>query len=464
MIWQSFIFRKNDIRGIYKKDFDLSFVRNLARAFVIYSRGASQNRLKIVLAHDSRLTSPEIARAMQEEFKQLNTPVTFLGLASSPLCFFTSHFFKDITAGIMVTASHNPKNFNGFKFQLDQKSIFGEELLKIKTLLLKNKKNYANSVRQNDKPPRLENFAKTAYVEYLTKKFSKSLKNCPLKLALDFAGGAVGPTAVEVFKKLKISAHFLYKNPDGNFSGHPPDPSEPKNLQILQKTVIKNHYDFGAGFDGDGDRLVIIEKTGRILHGDELMAVLIKHLLPRSSQKKQKVVVDVKCSDWFFGFLKNFSNVQTVISPSGHSLIRQNTLKEQALFGGELSGHFFFRDDFFCIDDGLYTLFRLMSILAKEKKSLEDLLPQRETLETYELRRPVKDINSFNKRLKNLKKYYAGSSAQVLDIDGVRVSQKGAWGLARLSGTQNEATMRFGAETKEQLKALQQEFYKILFS
>lgn len=493
--WNEKIFRKNDIRGIYKKDFDLNFVKALAFSFVSFYLHTQQRKdltgekLVVALGHDCRLSSPEIAQHLAHCLSLAGAEVRFLGMLPSPVCFFTSLFLNNIQASIMVTASHNPPLFNGFKMMLNKETICDKKILKLKKI-----------VQTGSHPPTSKKGMtipfdiKPSYISFYQQRSSffsihkdsernmathdnttSPLKPIPIKnIAIDCGNGASGPMAQEIFKTLKlpIKIHWLYTKPDGHFPNHHPDPSLEKNLKDLQKTIKEKTCDFGAAFDGDGDRLFIIGKSGRILHGDELMSIFIsdllieklkKEILHKPSSKKISIVADVKCADWFFDFLKQ-KKIQVRKWKSGHSLIRQKTLEERALFGGELSGHFFFCDDFFPIDDGLYGLLRLIKICFKTGKTPEELIPPKKSLETNEIRIQITDTSQAKKQLEKLKDHYKKEkSASCTFIDGARISFPGkAWGLARLSNTQSEWTLRFGGKHKKDLKKIQKDFYHLL--
>ncbi len=471
------IFRKNDIRGLYKIDFDLKFVRQLAQAFLIYSRektGTNQD-LKIALGHDCRLSSPEIAQCMAEALTSQEVQICFLGMVPSPLCFFASHFFSDIEASIMVTASHNPAEYNGFKFQLNKESISDQELLVIRDICENQTPMQESHEAQIEKKQKIieksklkkklitQHSVETNYINLLEEKFSSiTAKQVIKKIAVDCGNGASGPLVRKVCESLNLPVCYLYDKPDGHFPNHHPDPSLEENLKDLKKVVVEQNCDLGAAFDGDGDRLVVVDKTGRTLHGDELMAIFIADMMEHSAQKLKTVVVDVKCADWFFEFLKK-NNVKTILWKSGHALIRQKTLQEKADFGGELSGHFFFQDDFFPIDDGLYTLLRLIKIISESEKSLEVLIPKRNSIETYEIRIPIEDKDQAIAGVQSIREYYSHQPlARCSFIDGIRVSLENSWGLVRFSNTQSEMTLRFGGKTKSDLQSIQRTFYELL--
>lgn len=478
-IWNQDIFRKNDIRGVYKKDFDLEFVKTLAFSFVHLctkklGRDTSQ-KLLLALGHDSRLSSPEIAKHLSKFLNQAGADVYFLGLVPSPVCFFSSYFMKKVKAGLMITASHNPPNFNGFKMILNKKPVCGRKILQLKKIT--HSSSFTPLPRQlrgktipfDINSPYIalhkQRLYATPFIDNKKKLQNSSPSFAPLKnIAIDCANGASGPLAKKLFKALNfpLNIHWLYTIPDGRFPNHPPDPSSEKNLRDLQKTLKIKNCEFGVAFDGDGDRLVIVGKSGKILEGDELMSIFISDIL-NQKPKNPTFVVDVKCGDWFFNFLKR-QKVNFIIEKSGHSLIRQKTLKEKAIFGGELSGHFFFCDDFFPLDDGLYGLLRLIDICIRKKKTPEELVFKKTSVETPEIRKSISNMPQAKNRLKYLKKFYkTQKTAQLSFIDGVRASFLGqAWGLARISNTQNEWTFRFGGKNKKALEKIKKDFYRQL--
>ena len=465
MKWNETIFRKNDIRGIYEKDFDLNFVKALAKSFIIFYQRNSLSKvdknLTIAIGHDSRLSSPQIASTLSKSLAQSGADVQFLGMVPSPACYFASYFYKNIQASIMVTASHNPPCFNGFKIMLHKETLCDEKLLQLKEMIIKTPFSPLFS------PGKITSL--NIQKDYLSCLPLSSESHTPSKLnpdrdtlniAIDCGNGASGPLAKKVFENidLPVKIHWLYANPDGNFPHHPPDPSNEKNLKSLKKVIKKKALDFGAAFDGDGDRLFIVGNKGEILHGDELMSIFISELL--TNKQKLSIVADVKCADWFFNFLKE-KNIQTTVWKSGHSLTRKKTLEKKADFGGEFSGHFFFMDDFFPIDDGLYALLRLINICLKTKKHPKQLAFKKNSIETNEIRIST-NLSEAKKKLTVLKENYQNNLANCCIIDGLRISTNKAWGLARLSNTQSEWTFRFGGKTKKDLKKIQSHFYQLL--
>ena len=572
--WNPAIFRKNDIRGVYKKDFDLTFVQKLASTFVdFYWQQKEKEKEKetcgqassmtVAVGYDARLSSPEIAQCLIKSLQQAGAHTCSLGLSPTPLCFFASYFVKEISAGIMVTASHNPPDFNGFKMMINQESLCDEKITQLYNLGRKPPDKGCRTVlptvdlNQATPAQQITPNVESAYIAFLKKRFfnprgfvqgsafeSADTSKVEMKLrnsnkswtniVVDCGNGATGPLAQKVFQaftnnktpialketsigdlrlqtqsivsdSLPVRVHYLFAEPDGRFPNHHPDPSIESHLQDLKTAVQKTHSHFGIAFDGDGDRLVVVGKNGHILQGDELMSIFISDILnqtgfekgvalgPFSTSKVHKklenlnnipkttnrplVVADVKCGDWFFDFLKE-KGLPFVMWKSGHSLIRQKTIEKKAAFGGELSGHFFFYDEGYPIDDGLYGLLRLIEISQKTRKrptrkagdrtlphSIDcdsELSSKTTTIETPEIRYPIKD--GAKKKLEKLKNFYKKQDqAHCVFIDGLRVSFPGqAWGLARFSNTQNEWTFRFGGKTQAELNKIQADFYHLL--
>ena len=456
--WNREIFRKNDIRGIYKKDFDLNFVPLLAKAFFeLYQKsGRNKKNLKVALGHDCRQSSPEIAQKLQESLTALGVEVFFLGMVPSPLCLFAS-YFKNIPSSIMITASHNPPAYNGFKMSMDQNSVCDEQIIKLKKLV-ENQASYKLTPNIN----LCSNLdIKKDYIKFYKKKFSDISKTkSSFSISIDFGNGVAGPLALKLLKSLNVNINItaLFAKPDGTFPHHLPDPSIEENLKTLKKTIVEKKCDFGAAFDGDGDRLYIIDKNGKTLKGDELMFIFICDLLQKSS-KKFHVVTDVKCGDWFFEFLKKEALSFTVWK-SGHSLIRKKTIQKKAAFGGEFSSHFFFCNNNFPIDDGLFSLLQLLQICLSQNKTPDQLKPVTNYLETGEIRKNFKNKSKIKRNLELLKKFYKQKKAfKSFLLDGIRVSSINSWGLVRLSNTQNELTFRFGGKTKKHLEEIQKIFF-----
>ena len=287
------IFRANDIRGVWEKDFNLAFTKDLAFALAQLAKQKRIKQPRFLIGYDARLSSPVISKSLAHHLKDQGCQVSKVGLAPSPLCYFLTHYYN-LTACVVVTASHNPSEFNGFKILFHKKHKILNPISLLKKILSQTKKQ--KKVFKSSGRYFLLNKEK-AYLQSL----KKELKIKPAKFIVDTGNGALGPLAKKVFKGLGLKAKILYEKPDGSFPNHHPDPTVEKNLRALKKEIKTGDFDFGCAFDGDGDRLVLLNSKGQSLLGDELAFLLLKNLKAR---KKGLVLADVKCSDWFFELSK----------------------------------------------------------------------------------------------------------------------------------------------------------------
>ena len=433
------IFRANDIRGVYGKDFSIDFTKDLAFAFVHL---LSQPTPKILIGHDSRLSSPELSEALKKYFLEAGAEVACIGLAPSPLCYFLLHHYN-FTATVVVTASHNPKNFNGFKLMLNKnlkKEITTKDLKKV----------LEKDVSFNKRKPGAEIFvaSKEPYIESLKKEFSLR----PVNFVVDAGHGALGPLCKQAYKSLGLDPYFLFCDPDGHFPKHSPDPTCEENLSYLKNKIKETGSSFGFGFDGDGDRIVLVTSEERFLHGDEFGFLFIESLL---AGKNKKIVVDVKCSNTLIEEIKKRGGVP-IISKSGHRLSRKTMEEEQACFAIEFSGHIFFKDrPYRGFDDGLYASLRLIELL--ERKGLKEILPKAQPFKTPEMRIDM-PVSKQEEVLQKIQNYLNEKQEKFLDLDGIRISRETSWALARSSKTQEVLSLRFEASSEQELEDLKKEF------
>ena len=465
--WNENIFRKNDIRGIYNKDFDCRFVKLLGLHFPSFITSTLKQNpsssIVIALGYDARISSPEIVSTLKEALLSIpKVKIKFLGLIPTPLCMFASYHCKDVLSSIMVTASHNAPHYNGFKICINKTMLFGPQLKTLNTYLANRIKSFHKKSSSNKNNMTFYNI-KTPYIELLKKEFS-SLRLFKEKILVDIGNGASGETAEFLFSSLKIKHSLLHKVPDGNFPHRGPDPVEEENLNILKTSMKQQNIPLGFALDGDGDRVVCVHK-GVILKGDELIALFTMDILNslNFAGKKSVVVADVKCADWFFQYVRTLP-VHIHISPSGRNEIRQATINHNAIFGGEFCAHFFFNDTQFpLIDDGLYTILRFLKIYTLYKD--HPFISGTPSFNTPEIRIPIDiPMSQLEKNLKKLRNHFAKCPAllESLVVDGVRISLKNAWGVARASHTTEEWTLRFGGKTKNELISIQSTFFRIL--
>lgn len=450
------IFRANDIRGQWSKDFDLSFTKHLASALAKLCKKNKISRPRILIGQDARHSSTKISRSLIHNLKDLSMDVSYINLAPSPLCYFLLHHYN-LTACVVITASHNPLEDNGFKILFHRKYKLFNPIKSLKSFCIQNpsfpqkppsrKKGRLFSV-EKEKP----------YISSLKKEFS--FKKIPF--VIDTGNGALGPLARKVFSSFGLKPVYLFEKPNGLFPNHHPDPTVEKNLFQLKKKVRETKSHFGFGFDGDGDRLVVVTKTGKSLLGDELGYVFFKALSLNEKQRNKSslILADVKCSDWLFKSAKK-AGLKPLMTKSGHGLIRAQMEKTKALMALEFSGHIFFNDrKERGFDDALYASLRLLELINK-KSSLESLLPQIDSIRSPEIRVTMSSSEVL-KKISKIQLYLNNRKEAFKTIDGIRLSRKKTWALFRSSKTQPALTMRFEAPNKRALKDLKTEFSKVM--
>ena len=467
------IFRANDIRGVWNKDFDLSFTKELAEALLKVTKKQNIKKTHFLVGYDARLSSPLIANKLLEDLKKEGAFVSSIGLSPSPLSYFLLQHYK-LTACIVITASHNPPEYNGFKIVFNKKYKIADPIQLLKKTALQ------DQIIVKKRKTHLKSAPKKAFAKNLTKPFKllseKKRKNITLKtfkpyleslkkefsfkktiFVVDTGHGALGPLAEKAFQSLGLKAKILFKKPDGHFPSHHPDPTLEKNLKELKKELKKGIYAFGLAFDGDGDRLVLVSPEGQTILGDELGFLLLKSL----KKKSALILADVKCSDWFFKEAKKEScRVQMI--KSGHGLVRRELEKRKADLAIEFSGHIFFNDKASRgFDDALYASLRWIELYQKTGKKIQELLPKINTAKTGEIRIKRKE-EQIQKDLNKIKAYLKAKGEVFKSLDGVRLSRKNSWCLFRGSKTQSVLSMRFEAENKKALQELKKEFEKVL--
>jgi phosphomannomutase len=445
------IFREYDIRGVWNQQFDIEFAKNLGRALFTYlKKERSVDSPVISIGYDARLSSPEIAAALTEGFACSGGDVKLLGLITSPISYFST-FTMDLDGAFMVTGSHNPPEFNGFKNSAGKSTIYGEEIQKLRTIV--ENKDYFDG-RGHSEP--FDIFP--SYLQRYKEEFTE-LTDVPV--VLDCGNGAAGCIVKDLFETVGLKPTILFEEPDGTFPNHHPDPTVEKNLKHLQIAVLETGSKVGIGFDGDADRIGIVDETGKMVYGDELMCLYSKSVLEDSEQKK--IIGDVKCSDRMYDYVAKHGG-EPIMWKTGHSLIKQKIKDEKAPFGGEMSGHIFFADRNYGYDDALYAGLRIVEILAKTSKTITELLSDLPTAyNTPELRI---DTTEEKKHLivEKLKQTFSAPSEEYKTnlIDGIRVSFKNGWALARASNTQPVLVMRFEADSEKNLQAIRSQFEDVV--
>ena len=438
------IFKAYDVRGIYDSQLTLDSVHLIAEALCkIYNK----NNKKIIVGRDGRLSSLALSKSLINGFLKSGKDVIDIGVVPTPIMYFAVNFFK-LTSGIIVTGSHNPKNYNGLKIIMDGHSLAGEEIQNIYKHIVSNKflksKNLGTleNLKINDK-----------YIERICGDIKIKKK---LKIAIAAGNGVAGPQALNVYKNLGCDVINLYCDIDGNFPNHPPNPNDPKNLNDLIEIVISNKCDLGIAFDGDGDRCIIIDNLGNILWPDRQMMLYSSDVLSRN--KNSKIVFDVKSTKLLPDYIKKNNGIP-VMCRTGHSFIKKKMKEIDAILGGEMSGHIFFKERWYGFDDGIYTGARMLEIISNQNLSSSELFSSLPSLcSTHELNIFVnKDgaQHDFMKKFVNNAKF---SNATMSKIDGLRVDYENGWGLIRASNTMPCLVMRFEAKTETELYRIQEKF------
>lgn len=435
------IFREYDIRGIVDKDLDPEVVESLGKAIGTYFR--QHGKRSVVLGRDCRLSSPRYAQILTKGLCSTGCNVMDIGVVPTPLLYFTV-YHKKKEAAVMITGSHNPPEYNGFKMMVGEETLFGDSIQDIYILLREGK-------FITDKEGEKSSFdIIPEYEDFLLKDIKLEKK---LKVVLDAGNGTAGFVAAPLFKKLGCDVIELYCEMDGTFPNHHPDPTLPEAMEDLIKKVGETGADLGVGFDGDGDRIGVVDDKGRLIWGDQLMIVFSRDVLPENPGAP--VISEVKASKVLYAEIERLGG-RPIMWKTGHSLIKKKIKEEKALIAGEMSGHIFFADRYFGFDDAIYAAARLAEILSRSEKTLSGMLADLpKTYYTPEIRIYASDEVKF-KIVEEVKNKLAGKYP-LIDIDGIRVNFPRGWALVRASNTQAVLVLRFEADSPEDLKAIKKE-------
>ncbi len=435
----SYIFREYDIRGKVGADFTEEVVRAIGQAYGTIIR--RQGGKRVVCGRDGRLSSPKLQQALIEGIRSTGVSVLDIGITPTPVMYFSLFTLEKVDGGIQVTGSHNPPEFNGLKICVGKTTLYGEKIKEIARII--ELEDFASGKGSWEEVNALE-----LYLDYLKKNIQLSRK---LKVALDCGHGVCSLTAPELFSALGCEVHPLFCEVDGNFPVHFPDPVVPENLKYLKEKVQTEKCEVGFGYDGDGDRLGVVDERGNIIWGDELLIIFAQELL--KNYPGAKIIAEVKCSRVLFSKIKELGG-QPIMWKTGHSLIKNKMKEEEALLAGEMSGHLFFADRWFGFDDGVYASLRLAEIISQLESPLSSLLsdlPIRYA--TPEIRLECPDEVKF-RIVAELVQTFKKLDYDVIDIDGARIEFPEGWALVRASNTQPVLVLRFEANSPEFLEKL----------
>ncbi|MFB0564858.1 MAG: phosphomannomutase/phosphoglucomutase [Candidatus Aminicenantaceae bacterium] len=440
------IFREYDIRGIVDKDLNSSTVELLGKGIGTYFR--RMKKREVLVGRDCRLSSQPYSEALTKGLISTGCEVLELGIIPTPLLYFAM-YHKKKEAGVIITGSHNPPQYNGFKMMAGEETLYGAAIKNIHSII--EGKDFILSEGKFTGHYDI----KPEYTSYLMDDIKLDKK---LKIVVDAGNGTAGVVAVPIFKNLGCEVIELYTEMDGTFPNHHPDPTIPDALDDLIKKVVKSNSDAGIAYDGDGDRIGIIDDKGNIIWGDQLMVIFCRDILP--SNPGAAVISEVKASKVLYEEIEKLGG-RAIMWKTGHSLIKKKIKEENALLAGEMSGHIFFADRYYGFDDAIYSSARLIEILSHSKQNLSQMfsdLPQ--TYHTPEIRIYASDEVKF-KIVEDVKNELA-RSYPIIDIDGVRAVFPGGWGLVRASNTQEVLVLRFEGDTKENLEAIKKEIERVV--
>ncbi|MFN3550440.1 MAG: phosphomannomutase/phosphoglucomutase [Endomicrobiia bacterium] len=456
------IFREYDIRGIYPQDINRDIAYKIALSFSKYlvEQIGKKNDIWVSVGMDVRKSSPEIKEGVISGLVDSGINVIDIDMVATPVLYFSlftkivppDEKTRQVDGGVMITASHNPAEFNGMKLCVGPYALYGEKIKEIYKITVK------GDFLISDKKGKVVKYDIISdYVNFLTGHFYKLKKlfsdfKKPV-FAVDCGNGTAGPVIKRILDNLEIKYIALFFEPDGNFPNHHPDPTVKEYIKELSKIVKQKKLFCGIGYDGDADRLGAVDSKGEVVFGDKLLLLFSKYVIKEFGVKaKPKFIGEVKCSQVLFDGIKKLGGYP-IIYRTGHSLIKEKMKKENALLAGEMSGHMFFNDRYFGFDDAIYSSLRLLEIIGVEKKPLDKIIsfiPK--TYTTAEIRIESSDEKKFE-IVERLKQELKKQKIKFIDIDGVRIQfPDGGFGLLRASNTQPVLVLRFEAKTQKLLE------------
>jgi len=437
------IFRSYDIRGIVNETLNEGIVELLGKS--IATEALAQGQTAMCVGYDGRLSSVEYCKALTKGILSTGMDVIIVGQVPTPVLYFSTYQFET-GSGVMITGSHNPSNYNGFKMMIDGNTLAGDDIQKL----------YNRIILQDFSVGQGSRTERDVTRDYLDTILNDIAVAAPLKVVLDAGNGVAGGIAPELIEELGCEVIPLYCEVDGNFPNHHPDPGKPENLQDLIAAVKEHDADIGLAFDGDGDRLGVVTNTGKIIWPDRLLMLFARDVVSRNPGAD--IIFDVKCSRRLNGLISSYGG-RPVMWKTGHSLIKAKMKETGALLAGEMSGHIFFKERWYGFDDGLYSAARLLEVLGIEDKTSDEVFAGfPEDVSTPEINIAVTDESKFDlvDKLCALKDQFVGGN--ISTIDGLRVDFPNGWGLCRASNTTPVLVLRFEADDAAALEEIKQKF------
>ena len=443
---QKNIFKAYDIRGIVGDTLTEDIVSLIGQS--IGSEARDQKQTSICVGYDGRLSSPDLCDALTKGLLSTGIDVINIGLVTTPMLYFSTHELKTNT-GIMITGSHNPPEYNGFKIVINAKTLSSEQIQGLYKRIIDGKFSKGNGKLTSKK----------IQSQYLTKIYEGINLKRPMKITIDCGNGAAGVCAEELFKGLNLEVETLFGEVDGHFPNHHPDPSNPSNLIDLQKNLARNDSEIGLAFDGDADRLGVVTKSGEIIYPDRQLLLFSEWVLKENPGAT--VIFDVKSTRHLFKWIRDKGGIP-LIWKTGHSLIKAKMKETNAILAGEMSGHTFFCDKWYGFDDGLYAGARLLEILSHfdDPSSVLEALPKGFSTPELNIKLKEGEQHSLIKTMQDNAIF--PKALEIIKIDGLRVEYEDGFGLMRASNTTPVIVLRFEANTAADLGVIQDEFRSVL--
>lgn len=442
------IFRAYDIRGIVGENLNAEILYVLGLA--VGTKALRQQQKSIVVGRDGRRSGPELSEALINGLTDTGIQVIDIGLVPTPLVYFAAYELE-IYSGVMLTGSHNPAHYNGLKIVINKKTLMDESITDLYRTIHKQDFQLAHGSRQ-------QHCIIEAYIHRVKADIKMERK---LRVVVDAGNGVTGIIAPRLFEALGCEVIPLFCEVDGEFPNHHPDPSDPKNLKSLMATVLAEKADIGIAFDGDGDRLGVVTNQGINIYPDRQLMCFAQSVL--ENRPGGKIVFDVKCTKNLERLIYEYGGIPCW-SKTGHSFIKAKISEENALLGGEMSGHIFFNDKWYGFDDGLYSAARLLEILSQQSCSANDFFAQfPDSVNTPELKLAIEEGQKFAFMQKLIEQCDFGEG-KINTLDGLRVEFNDGWGLIRASNTSPSLVLRFEADNQQRLEQIQSLFREQLLT
>lgn len=444
------IFKAYDIRGVIGSTLDAGIARRIGQAFG--TAALAKGERTVIIGRDGRLSGPELAAALAAGLQAAGVDVIDLGMVATPMVYFATNVLQ-ARSGIMVTGSHNPPDYNGFKMVLAGEAIYGDAIQDL----------YQAIARDDFQPAATQggystHDIKAAYVERIAGDVKIAR---PIKIAIDAGNGVAGMVAGDLFRAMGCEVIELFCEVDGHFPNHHPDPAHPENLQDLIEALTTSDAEIGLAFDGDGDRLGVVTKDGQIIFPDRQMMLFSADVLSRNPGAE--ILYDVKCTRHLGPWIAQHGG-RPLMWKTGHSLVKAKLKETGAPLGGEMSGHIFWKDRWYGFDDGLYTGARLLEIVTRERDTAALLNGLPKASSTPELHLHLQEGENFELIEKLRAQAEFPGAERVVDIDGLRVEYPDGFGLARGSNTTPVVVLRFEGENPEALARIQKEFARVILA